>query len=356
MSTQSLSYSARNKATIIKLSLLVLFALLLHFKHLDFVTEWLNTASLHHQNQAYLDKAHELATTDITHFTELLAVTEVARSSEVGVSFFASFNVDVGNILHSFSTLLEKGIEVLLASLSAIEVLALLDNLANWLSPFLFKVAILTTILYYVTKLLLKPKSISTKTLQFCQLAVGLFLLAHIALPYSIHLSSLVSQELTQTKRQDISLSLKHTHHEFASTKKRSSLKDNAETSLHHLKTMPRKHITHKVSNLSKHIFTSIALNVFDLLIMPVLLLLLLNKFCMKIISIQQNNPGTAKTILTNEKKELTKAKNKIDTEKDLTSIDNSITQKEKPTGTNPISTDSRRHAAHATKQAIIEI
>jgi len=287
---QLVSYLAGNKDTIIKLSLLILFVLLVHFKHLTFVTEWLNTASLHHQNQAYLDKARALATTDIVHLSELLAVTEVARSSDVGVSFFASFNVDVGNLLYSFSTLLEEAIGVMLASLSAIEFLVLVDEFANWLSPFLFELVILTAIIFYATKLLLKPENVSTRTLAFCKLATSLFLLAHIALPYSIHLSPLVSQELTESKRQDISLSLKHTHNELTSTKKSTDLKDNAEASLQHLKTMPRKHITQKVSNLSKHIFTSIAINVFDLLIMPLLLLLLLNKLCIKIISIQKNN------------------------------------------------------------------
>jgi len=241
--------------------------------------------ALHQQNQTYLNSARALATTDILLFSELLAVTEVARSSDVGVSFFASFNVDVGNILFSFSSLLEQGIDILLASLSAIEFLVLSDDFAGWVSPFLFEVVIISAIAFYISKLLLVPEKISTKMQSFYKLTASLFLFTYIALPYSIHLSSFVSHELTQNKRQGISTSLKNTHGELVVSKKGNDLKDNAEASLHHLKKMPRKHITHKVSNLSKHIFTSVALNIFDLLIMPLLLLFLLNKFCLKIVS-----------------------------------------------------------------------
>lgn len=294
MYNQLVSYLTSNKITIAKLSLLIIFALLLHFKHLNFIAEKLNMAALHQQNQTYLDSARALATTDILHLSELLAVTEVARSSDVGVSFFASFNVDVGNILFSFSSLLEQGIDVLLASLSAIEFLALLDSFASWSSPFLFKVVIISAVAFYTSKLLLVPKKALTKTHSFYKLSASIFLFAYIALPYSIHLSSFVSHELTQNKRQDISTSLKNTHGELVISKKGNDLKDNAEASLHHLKKMPRKHITHKVSNLSTHIFTSISLNIFDLLVMPLLLLFLLNKFCLKMVSLVKNDSEVA--------------------------------------------------------------
>lgn len=277
-----------NQTTLLKLIVLISFGLLLHFNYLTFFVEWLNMSSLHHHNQNYLGKVSDLATTDIINFSELLAVTEVARSSEVGISFFASFNVDIGNILHSFSTFLEKGIEVQLASLAAIEVLTLLDILAHWLSPLLFKLAILTTSLYYIAGLVFMPKSILLKLHYVGRFTIGVFLLAHVALPYSIHLSSLVSQELTQAKKQTISLSLQHTHAELTSVKKGVSLKDSAEESLHNLKSMPRKHITQKVTNVSKHVFMSIALNIFDLLIMPILLFLLLNSICIRLIPMQK--------------------------------------------------------------------
>ncbi|MBJ7536463.1 hypothetical protein [Marinomonas transparens] len=277
-------YLDSNKTILIKLVLLVAFVLLLHFNQLAFVAEWLNMASLYHHNQSYLSNVRVLATTDILNFTELLAATEIARSSTVGVSFFASFNVDIGNMLHSFAMLLEKGVGVQIVSLAAIEILALLDTLAYWVSPFLFKLTILTSILYYLTHLLLMPKSISSKAHYVGKVMVVLFLLGHIALPYSIHLSSLVSQALTQEKRHSISSSLQQTHDELTSTKKSSSFKDHAESSLHYLKSISRKHVTHKVSMVSKHVFTSIALNIFDLLIMPGLLLFLLYKACIKII------------------------------------------------------------------------
>ena len=292
-------YVNKNQTPLMKLTMLVSFGLLLHFNYLAFFADWLNMAALHNQNQDYLSKVSELTAIDIIYFSELLAVTEVARSSQIGVSFFASFNVDVGNILHSFSMLLEKGIEVQLASLAAIEVLTLLDTLAHWLSPLLFKLAILTTIFYYMASLTFIPKSILLKLRHIGQLAVVVFLLAHVALPYSIHLSSLVSKELTQVKKQTISLSLLHTHAELTSAKKSTSLKDNAEKSLHNLKSMPRKHITQKVANVSKHVFMSIALNLFDFLVMPILLFLLLNATFMKLMSI--------KKISSNKKSDITR-------------------------------------------------
>ncbi|MFT4764311.1 MAG: hypothetical protein ACI9OH_001405 [Oleispira sp.] len=279
-------YYDRNKITLIKLAGLVMFILLLHFNYFAFITEWLNVASLYHHNQNYLSEAHVLATTDIVNFTELLAVTEVTRSSTVGVSFFASFNVDIGNVLHSFSIILEKGIDVQLVSLAAIEVLMLLDTLAYWVSPFLLKLVILTSIIYYLTHLILMPKNISLKIYQVGKVMAVLFLLGHIALPYSIHLSSLVSQVLTQEKKSSISSALQHTHDELTISKQNTNFKDHAESSLHYLKSISRKHITHKVSTVSKHVFTSIALNIFDLLIMPGLLLFLLYKACISILPI----------------------------------------------------------------------
>jgi hypothetical protein len=305
-------YCDRNKITLVKLVALVLFILLLHFNQLAFIAEWLNMASLYHHNQSYLSKAQALATTDILNFTELLAATEVARSSTVGVSFFASFNVDIGNILHSFSIVIEKGVGVQLASLAAIEVLMLLDGLAYWVSPFLFKLVILVSILYYLTQLLLMPKVISLKMHRAGEVMIVLFLLSHIALPYSIHLSSLVGQALTQEKRSSISSTLQYTHDELTISKKSTSFKNQAESSLHLLKSISRKHIVHKVSMISKHVFTSIALNVFDLLIMPGLLLFLLYKACLNILPINKPYPEVNGAVPVIKK-------DRIDIDKDLT-------------------------------------
>lgn len=281
-------YVERNKPIFIKLVLLVLFFLLLQFNQLEFIADWLDMTSLYHHNQSYLTKIQVLATTDMVNFTELLSVTEIARSSTVGISFFASFNVDIGNVLHSFSIILEKGVEVQLTSLAAIEILMLLDDFAYWVGPFLFKLMILASIIYYLTQLVFMPKSISLKVYRVGEMMIVLFLLGHIALPYSIHISSLVSQVLTQEKRNNISSALQHTHDELTIIKKNASFKDHAESSLQYLKSISRKNITHKVSSVSKHVFTSIALNVFDLLIMPGLLLFILYKACLRLIPINK--------------------------------------------------------------------
>ncbi|WCN08901.1 hypothetical protein [Marinomonas mediterranea] len=281
-------YVGQNKFTLLKLVALVAFLLLLQFNQLVFLADWFKMSSLYLHNQSYLSSVQAVANTDILNFTELLAVTEIASSSTVGVSFFASFNVDIGNVLQSFASLLEQGIGVQLASLAALEILALLNDLSYWVSPLLFKLVLLTSILYYVAKLLLRSQSISSTLYHVGKVAVAMFLLAHIALPYSIHLSSLISQELTQEKRQNLSNLLQNTHNELVSHKQHKSFTAHAEDSLHYLKSMTRKHITHKVSTVSKHVFTSIALNVFDLLIMPILLLVLLYKGCMRIIPVNE--------------------------------------------------------------------
>jgi hypothetical protein len=284
LSKQSSEHFYENTINAIKLCILILFALLFHYNQLSFITEWLSSGSLHLKNQAYLDSARALAATDLAYIGELSAVTEVARSSEVGVSFFASFNVEVGNLLHTLANILDRGMAVLLASLAAIELLVLADDIAHWLSPVLFEVNVYLAIGFYLAKILGLSNILVDKIMHFGQLSLGLFLIAHLALPYGIHLSAVVGQELSQSKRQDIAQTLKDTHHELVPINKRQDLKTHAESSLQHLKVLHKKHLNHKISNLSKYLFSSVALNIFDLLLMPVLLLWLLSRLLINLI------------------------------------------------------------------------
>jgi len=287
LTKQFSEYFYSNTSTVVKLSILILFALLFHYNQLTFLAEWLSSASLHLKNQAYLDSARLLAATDLAYMGELSAVTEVARSSQLGVSFFASFNVEVGNLLHAFTNILDRGIAVLLASLSAIEFLVLVDDIAHWLSPVLFEVTIILAIGFYLAKLLSLSNILIVKIMQLAQLSLGLFLIAHLALPYSIHLSAVVGQELSQSKRQVIAQTLKYTHDDMVVRNKRQDLKESAESSLRNLKKTHQQHLNHKVSNLSKYLFRSIALNVFDLFFMPTFLLFLLCRIFRKLIAVE---------------------------------------------------------------------
>ncbi|MFC3033339.1 hypothetical protein ACFOEE_12485 [Pseudoalteromonas fenneropenaei] len=245
----------------------------------EFCAEWrasLSTPALHQQNQLYLQNLATQATTDLVLLGEMNAMLQVAQSSQVGVSFFVDFTVDIGKVLAALSHLLEKALEVVTSSSVAIALLQLLDNAASWLAPKLFVISYVLVLGFGILFIFAKSLLLTQLWKKLMLFVVGLFVTCHLLLPYSIHLTSWLGHELTSSTRAQHHQALHDMHQQLLITAPSKDLKDRAENSLHWLEKASAKHSHDHARTLWQYVLHFATVNIFELILMPGLLLLLL--------------------------------------------------------------------------------
>ncbi|OHU85055.1 MULTISPECIES: hypothetical protein [Pseudoalteromonas] len=175
----------------------ILFAWLLiaivqgHFENSALVED---NKQLYQSNLQYLQLVEQQIMKDLADVNALNAALNVAKSSQFGISFIVDFNVQIGSLLADFSSLLEKSSHYLFWSLALVGAIQALTFLAEQLSPWLLQVGLLYSIVW-AALCVIKPQLVYRPSLQWLGKAFALvFVLCHIVIPYSIHVSAKSSQ------------------------------------------------------------------------------------------------------------------------------------------------------------------
>ena len=266
----------RHRNNLIILVLLIGALVLSNSQQFSPVTEWFTQDQLYQQNQHYLGQLKSDAQQDFNRLAALTGLLDVAQSSQIGLYFFAEFNVDVGNALAAFTSLVERGAEIAMASTTALILISLLSDMAETVSPMALQLSLIAAIIWFAMRLLHATEKHQQLARQLTGLTFFIYLLLHLALPYSLHLSAGISQQITADFRQDNSQSLSQIHLHIMGNNNKQDLKQKAELSVDKLKKMSSAHINQKVESLSSYVIKSLALTLFDLLLMPGLILLML--------------------------------------------------------------------------------
>lgn len=256
--------------------LLGLLLILIHNHQLQGITSWFSHNVIHQHNQAFLTHLKKMANSDFQRLATLSSILEVARSSQIGISFIADLNIDIGDILSAFTQLVEKATELTLASVTVIMLLQLIANVAEIISPWLLQLSLFAVMLMFVYRIFFPLRNMPIFLIKGSFLLFTLFLVFHLIYPYSLHISSAISHQLTSELRQHNSESLKYVHDHIVGEEHKKDLKENAEYSVKQLRKISASHIHHKIETLSRYITVHLAIMLFDLIVMPLLLLYLL--------------------------------------------------------------------------------
>lgn len=238
--------------------------------------QWLSQDHLYQQNQQYLAQIRTQAQQDFGKLAALTGLLEVAQSSQIGVSFFADFNVDVGNAVAALTRLVERGGEVAMASTAVITVLSLVSDTADAISGLILKAALGAALVWQLVRLICGAQHHQALMRGVTGLLFSTYLLLHLVLPYSLHIAQGISDRVSADLRHSNQQSLTSTHLHLAESVGQQDLKRSAQQSVDKLKTLSSKHINQKVDSLASYVINSLTLALFDLVLLPGLLIFLL--------------------------------------------------------------------------------
>ncbi|MGH1579309.1 hypothetical protein [Planktotalea sp.] len=164
---------------------------------LDPLAQFLGGQQLNESNQAYIQSVQAGAVKELATLGAILAVVDVVSSVELGFNFVASANVSVGHAIHSLGLLLNQGVDALVLSTAAFEVLTFLLAISNAVSGTIFAFAMIGLGLLLIARGMGAEAKLTALLEDVAFIAIALFLFTYIIVPYSIQISAWSSLEIT---------------------------------------------------------------------------------------------------------------------------------------------------------------
>ncbi len=222
------------------------------------------------QNLAYLSHVERESRGNLIKLAEIFAVLKVIESGQVGISFIIDAQVRVGRALAAFSDLVERGIVVSVVAASAAVGLKGLVRLADVVSPILFKLALPLLATYFIAASISSAHLVTIVSRVLSEAIVALFLTAYLLIPYSIHGTGWLSQQITADLKQEGREHLNHIHQELTQGKQRKArLKERAEHAIHEFERTA-VHVPQKVSAMSLFLIRHVAATIIEGVLFPI--------------------------------------------------------------------------------------
>lgn len=244
--------------------------------------------TLVHSNQQYLKQIEQEAIDDFLLLTEISVFLDLVQSSQVGVSFIAEFKVTVGNAISGLNHGIKRAQEITLASAAATKIIQLISQIADYISPTLLQLSLWVWLLYFILDVFKTSGEVPlSMRLGIKHIATSLsicFLVMHLILPYSIHLSAVTSKILHADLKADNRSKLSNLHDHFIQEPPTRKLKDKAKNNIHYLNKLSTKKIHHKTESLLDYLLVAFSLWVFNLVIMPLVVLYFLYRLIPQLI------------------------------------------------------------------------
>jgi hypothetical protein len=255
-------------------TLLVIFLGLHHFDYFASLSGVFQQENLHQSNVFYLQRLEAQLGEELGHLLALQTLVDVAASSQVGISFILDINVEVGRLLSQLSNVLEKGNEVVLLSLAGIGVIQALATLCEYLSPWFLEFFIVLLALWSTLSLVDRNILNSSTWHAVLRSAGSLFLVSYLIIPYSIHLSSGLSNTVDHYFEDKASYQyFSAMSNELSGVKNKGDLKQHAKTSIQFLHKASSAKLSQKTQRSSYVVMQFAAKMALTLFIIPALLM-----------------------------------------------------------------------------------
>lgn len=163
-------------------------------------------------NIGYLTDARDAAANDFLILSEIFAVLEVIASADVGFDFFVSASVQVGQALAGLSTAIENALLVSAAAAASAEALLAISSIAQFLSQPLLCVALALLAAYFILSAFHRVHTVSRTVRSMTEIVSVLFLVVHLIVPYSIHLSGWIATNAVASLHEESRSRLQSLH------------------------------------------------------------------------------------------------------------------------------------------------
>lgn len=185
-----------------RLAGLALAALLLAgFHSLGWLTATLDTTGREHllaADHAYLKETSAAARESFITLTALQGGLHLVQSGSAGFSFIVDIEARLGDLLTPLVTMVDRAVEISMASMAASEALALLLDAAEAVAEPLLGALLLLLALFALARIVTEaPNPVSRFAAEASELMLVLFLLLYLALPLAIYGASQLSQSFT---------------------------------------------------------------------------------------------------------------------------------------------------------------
>lgn len=167
-------------------------------------------------NSAFLHSARQEAMTDMLLLAELDAVVSVVRTIDVGVSLGVSANVEVGQALSSLAQVLRSGIAAALFGVGFYEATTMAAAVATEAEPWALKLVAFFGLVHIGALVLARASVLRRVTRAAFELALLLFLVLRLALPYGIATTAALSGAVQHDLIGDARDTLQQMHADLA--------------------------------------------------------------------------------------------------------------------------------------------
>ena len=221
-------------------------------------------------NQAYLTDIERRATANYVHLTMINNTLSTMKSSVVGISFFIETKLTIGEEIKHLEELTGQAAYysgvIVMINIALKKVLFFAANL----SPVLFMLSLISALIYSVFGLIRFQNGIKY-AISIGRFLLTLFIIAHLLLPYSVHLAGATTQTLEQDRKLENSSYFKNIRHEFNTAHKQANTKERAKSILGKVESV-LVDIERKIENLFTHAIEYAVSEIIETLLIPLLL------------------------------------------------------------------------------------
>lgn len=271
-----LDWPDENRLRLIAAAILIGLFLVLQSDTIHSFGASLTGHELERQNIAYLKHAEHQARNTFIKLSEIFALLKVIESSQVGISFVIHTDVTIGNAIASFTNLVGRAIVVSLAAAASSASLKELVVLIEVLNPLLFKAALLLSGIYLILASISRKNLLTSASRGLCEIAIIMFLTTYFIIPYSVHATGWISQQIIAEVKQKTHTKLDNLHKTIAPHQGDKSTHDKrAHQALHRFDHFVVD-IKHKVESMSLIFVQQISTMLIEGILLPLGLILVL--------------------------------------------------------------------------------
>ena len=240
-----------------------------------FGDKWVNK-ELVNQNIQYLNLYHQQGIENSVKLSEIYTTLRLFQSAEVGVSFIIKYQVHIGETVAALTKLVEQGIAVSAGTSVITDILKITQELSNFLSPYLFKMTLLAAATFFLFFSISRHHHLTKISQIIKEIMIMLFLVSYLVVPYAIHFSAWLGQEVTAQFKQDSQIQMSEFHKTVAKPKKENELKRIAEDAIHELERAIID-VTHVLGVIRNFVIRHLAVVVIDGILMPLTIFFVLS-------------------------------------------------------------------------------
>ncbi len=236
----------------------------------NLTSEWFGQDKIISVVDSYLAQSEENIENDLIKLAELYSLFSMLQSSESGITFVVDIQIGVGQLLAAFTTAIEKATEVAALSIVIIQIIKLILEFSESITPWLFSILLFSGVIYGLSHSLFNRESeMWPASEKFVKIALVFFVMFHLFLPYSLYGTALLAQKNIADIKSDYQTSLDHLYSQTSAAYKKESLKNKTKRMFQDYERSIID-LPHKVETMVRYHTRHMAVLMFEFILLPI--------------------------------------------------------------------------------------